>query len=347
MNRKRGLAIVAMLIATSLTAMPAMADEKEKPKEVQASPGARMAMTPAEKEARIREIVDERVTIPGTNPPIPVPARFPEECRLLTILTLDLTLGDLFGDSTVGTGNNTGKSIKKVVQAMRDNWATYKSLAKKDMYFETAVNYKAVETYLPPLLNALRTSHDKISWRKLSTHDIKYKRSGGRIDPDPSNSALFSAFELLSLNAVGGGSAYPLFPFLSLEHKTDTDPATGRRGKVDDTLSARWIGLVGDLSYYDLFTKSYEDVSTDVDSAVQYSHREQLLRVRGPISNVYTTSATMHLAGGGGVDCCCPNVDPATGKKHCADSPDLGCTQTGTPPRCTLGSIYCPANCNF
>jgi len=374
MKRKCSLALAAILVATGLMALPAMA-EKVKPVPPSGSEPARLALTDVEKANRMKEIVDARIPTPCVqapgdppcpDPPIPMPARFPAELRLLTLLTLDLTLRDLFGETSASPGGSGGKSISDIVDTMKDNWRIYKvELVKADLYFKNLPFYKPTEKYLPKLTRPLLDGHLKNTpWRHLAAKDIKHKRNGSSVEPDGKNKNIFENLDLLSRNAVGGDDALPMFPFLTLGHKTPTEP-DGRRGRIDALLSGALLDRIGHLTYYDLFTKTYDspDVTPEMECAIQLllgntlqqdSTRlkacagfdapaaNQLLRVRGPLENVHDWLPPVLSAASGGIDCCCQNLD-SFGKKKCHGQPDLGCTNTGNPPRCTLGSVACPA----
>jgi len=340
MKRKIGLALAAIIVATGLMANPAVAEKHKKKKDNSSSGPTVTILDDNQKKARITEILDKNVD------------QFPPEFRALSILTLGLSFSNLFGDRSQG-----GKTISEVVTEFAVNWNNFKRWTEPgggtvprgdlDPAYRNKLNYDDISKILPELVNASSTVDANLYWRDLYTKDLEYTYTpSGRGDRNADHKALFQNFELLDSDIFGNVQ----FAFLTLNNKTAVQD-DGTRQAVEKVLSSYWISKVGHFSYYDLFTQGHDDVTQERYEAIAVAIDYQVIRTKsnGLVKPYFIriNGVPTILAGGGGNDCCCQNPNQY-GKKTCFDSPDLGCTSTGTGTnrRCTLGSVACPAGTN-
>ena len=263
MKRKICIALAAIVVATGFMATPAVAEQPKKSPDAASTPPAALTLSDSDKEARIRVILDTSVN------------QFPPEFRALSILTLGLTFSDLFGDAGQG-----GRNIFFVVKAFEANWKLFTDLTTAGtlpIAYRTQLNYDDISKVLPELVKALSNLHKNIYWRELYTREVEYNYDpSGRGPRNPDHKSLFQNFGLLDSEIFGNVQ----FAFLTLSSKS-TVGNDGARPAVVNVLSQPWIDTVGRFSYYDLFTKSYEDVTREEYEAIALAIDYQVIRAKG------------------------------------------------------------------
>lgn len=271
-----------------------------------------------------------------------------DELRGLTILFDGITFAELFG--------SRGLSLNEVNTKIQANWRYYRDdLNKPDV---GNLNFDGIEKALA-LLDAELGQNGKdavknTKFRDLYTKDLGSIYSGGGRTPNKDFGPLFTA--LNALDAYSGGNVE--IAILNLDFISPPG-RYGNRDQVELILSPEWCGTdaaaggVGNLTFYDLSTRTYDDptLTGEQRDRIFVAVNSGILRSFKPVTYApfieepgrdATPTGIVMLSGGGGVDCCCQNPSP-DGKKKCFGDPDLGCTNTGTPSRCSLGSIACPA----
>lgn len=271
--------------------------------------GGQLMLNLNAKQSRMKEVIDDNVNLNGPDER----ERFPDVLRPWIILTMDLTLNDLLSDSA-DTTKPRGKKIGAVARAMRDNLIAYRQLPAA---YHTRIPLAGMQAALNRAVAGLNSTHEATHFRDFYTKNLRQ---------DTANyGEVFGGFD--DIRNLPNGQ----IPFLAIDtdiERTDANWAL-TNPNTDGVLP---LDLVGSYTYFSLFTIGKDDVSQEVHDAASQLVEKKVIWAKGNEA---------------GVDCCCPNVDPATGKKRCWPTPDIGCTNTGTPPRCTLGSYYCPTNCAY
>jgi len=240
--------------------------------------------------------------------------RFPDDLRVLTVLSHGLNMGDLFSPE--------GKSIAEVVSTMRANLNALVAIPGEE---RPGVNPERLEKGFSILESAIEADAElaALRWSVLSTHDLQFTRTNGKKEAAPRFERFYEALTYLDVRAK------LKFPFLWLDvgagGACQPDAETGERTEVLTLLSGAepsgdFLQHASQYTYYDLYTIEMPDVPEIVVDAVQAALKKGILRSDGDLSGIL----------------CCHRTT-----KTCVAVLDLGCT-TGAQGKCTLGSFYCP-----